>query len=56
MSQEPTNETLLRQPLSISKPQVLEFVLLKKKDDTIVYSLRENTTHNNEAELKTTLQ
>ena len=57
MSQEPTNETLLSRPLSISKPQVLEFVLLKIKDDTIVYSLKENTTQNNtEAELKTTLQ
>ena len=57
MSQEPTNEALLSRPLSISKPQVLEFVLLKIKDDTIIYSSRENTKHNNtEAELKTTLQ
>ena len=57
MSQEPTNETLLNRPLSISKPQVLEFILLKIKDDTIIYSSRENTQHNNtEAELKTTLQ
>ena len=57
MSQEPTNETLLGRQLSISKPQVLEFILLKIKDDTIVYSSRENTKHNNtEAQLKTTLQ
>ena len=57
MSQEPTNEAILSRPLSISKPQILEFILLKIKDDTIVYSSRENTKHNNtEAELKTTLQ
>ena len=57
MSQEPTNEALLSRPLSISKPQILEFILLKIKDDTIVYSSRENTKHNNtEVELKTTLQ
>ena len=36
---------------------ILEFILLKIKDDTIIYSARENTKHNNtEAELKNTLQ
>ena len=34
MSQEPTNETLLSRPLSISKPQVIEFVLLRTPPTT----------------------
>ena len=54
---EPTNEALINRPLSISKPQLLEFILLKIKDDTIVYSCREKAQlKNNEAELKDTLQ
>ena len=57
LSQEPTNEALLNRPLTISKPQLLEFILMKMKDDTIVYSSRENATHNNTIhELKNTLQ
>ena len=57
MSMEPTNEALINRPLSISKPQLLEFILLKIKDDTIVYSSREKAHLNNTAaELKDTLQ
>ena len=57
LSQEPTNEALINRPLSISKPQLLEFVLHKMKEDTIIYSSRVKTIHNNtEAELKATLQ
>ena len=57
MSMEPTNEALINRPLSISKPQLLEFILLKIKDDTIVYSSRERAhLNNNEAKLKDTLQ
>ena len=57
LSHEPTNEALINRPLSISKPQLLEFVLQKIKEDTIVYSTREKTIHNKtETELKATLQ
>ena len=57
LSLEPTNEALLSRPLSISKPQLLEFILLKIKNDTITYSSRKNAQHQNtEAELKGRLQ
>ena len=57
MSLEPTNEALINRPLSISKPQLLEFILLKIKDDSIIYSSREKANHNvNENKLKATLQ
>ena len=54
---EPTNEALINRPLSISKPQLLEFILLKIKEDTIIYSSRKKAHLNNtEIELKNTLQ
>ena len=57
LSLEPTNEALLNRSLSISKPQLLEFILLKIKEDTITYSSRKNAHHlNTETELKATLQ
>ena len=57
MSMEPTNEVRINRPLTISKPQLLEFILLKIKDDTIIYSSREKAHLNNtEIELKNTLQ
>ena len=57
MSLEPTNEALLSRQLSISKPQLLEFILLKIKEDTITYSSRESARYKNaEVELKSTLQ
>ena len=57
MSLEPTNEALIDRPLSISKPQLLEFILLKIKDDSIIYSSREKAKHNiDENNLKATLQ
>ena len=57
LSLEPTNEALINRSLSISKPQLLEFILHKIKDDTIIYSAREKANINNtEAELKATLQ
>lgn len=47
LSLEPTNETLLSRLLSISKPQLLEFILQKIKDDTIIYSSRVNAKDKN---------
>ena len=57
LSLEPTNEELINRPLSISKPQILEFILLKIKDDTICYSSRQKANERNtDFELKETLQ
>ena len=38
LSHEPTNEELLENPLTISKPALLEYVLLQMKTDTIMYT------------------
>jgi exonuclease III len=57
LSNEPTNETLIERPLTIDKPNLLEFILLKIKEDTIIYSKRTKHTHiTQDTELKQTLQ
>ena len=57
MSNEPTNEELISRPLTISKPQLLEYILLNMKTDTILYSKREKiSTVNTQNFLKATLQ
>ena len=57
LSLEPTNEELLENDLTISKPALLEYILLQMKTDTIAYAKRNKTTqHNNEEELKEELQ
>ena len=57
ISNEPTNEELLQNKLTVSKPTLLEYVLQQMKIDTIAYAklnkLTRNTTEN---ELKTKLQ
>ena len=57
MSLEPTNEELLSKELTISKPAVLEYVLLQMKTNTIKY-LKVHTTAQNDQEklLKEELQ
>ena len=57
MSNEPTNEELINRPLSISKPQLLEFILHNMKNDTIIYSKREKKqSHDSQNVLKLKLQ
>ena len=57
LSNEPTNEELLQNKLSISKPALLEYVLLQMKTDTIAYMKTNKQAHNNlETELKDKLQ
>ena len=57
LSNEPTNEELLQNTLTISKPALLEYVLLQMKNDTIAYIKYNRIFHdNNENKLKEELQ
>ena len=57
LSNEPTNEELLQNTLAISKPALLEYILLQMKTDTIAYSKYKKIIHDNtENELKDKLQ
>ena len=57
LSNEPTNEELLQNTLTISKPALLEYTLLQMKVDTIAYTKLNKIAHNNaEKELKKDLQ
>ena len=57
LSNEPTNEELLQNTLTISKSALLEYVLLQMKTDTIAYTKHNKLLQNNaEKELKQELQ
>ena len=57
LSNEPTNEELINRHLSISKPQLLEYILHNMKSDTIAFSKKDkHTTNNHLNHLKATLQ
>ena len=57
LSNEPTNEELLQNTLTISKSALLEYVLLQMKTDTIAYTKHNKFLQNNaEKELKQELQ
>ena len=57
MSLEPTNEELLENELEISKPALLEYVLLQMKTNTINFIKNtKKTTENEEMKLKDELQ
>ena len=57
LSNEPTNEELLQNPLSISKPALLEYILLEMKNNTIAYTKYNKIAQDNhENELKEELQ
>jgi hypothetical protein len=57
LSNEPTNETLIERTLTIEKPNLLEFILQKIKEVTIICSKRTKHTHiTQDTELKHTLQ
>ena len=57
LSNEPTNEELLQNTLSISKPALLEYVLLQMKNDTIAYTKYNKIADDDyENELKEELQ
>ena len=45
LSNEPTNETLINRELTINKPNLLEFILQKMKEDTIIFSKRSEHDH-----------
>ena len=48
LSNEPTNSILIDRDLTISKPNLLEFILQKMKEDTIIYAKRTKNDHFNE--------
>ena len=57
LSNEPTNDELLQNKLTITKPALLEYVLLQMKIDTIAYTKYTKTAQDNkETELKSKLQ
>ena len=57
LSNEPTNEELLQNTLTISKSALLEYVLLQMKTDTMAYTKHTKLLQNNaEKELKQELQ
>ena len=57
LSNEPTNEELLQNNLTISKSALLEFTLLQMKTDTIEYTKLNKIVHDNaESKLKEELQ
>ena len=57
LSNEPTNDEFLQKKLTISKPALLEYVLLQMKTDTIAYTKYTKIAQDNtETELKCKLQ
>ena len=57
LSNEPTNEILVNRDTTISKPNLLEFILQKMKDDTIIFARNQKKTNTKtSSELKETLQ
>ena len=57
LSNEPTNEELLQNNLTITKPALLEYTLLQMKIDTIAYTKLNKVLHDNtEKEIKEELQ
>ena len=57
LSNEPTNDELLQNKLTITKPALLEYVLLQMKTDTIAYTKYTKIAQDNtETELKCKLQ